>query len=77
MTSQPPPPERPVRTDPRWSLFTTFTVNLLDVPTHRHGPCGKSFVSYKDATEVLFACIKALEPHPDVTADSAPSESAS
>lgn len=51
---------RTLRVELEWSLFATYTVNLLDVPTHQHGPNGPHYVSYKDATELLHRCLTAF-----------------
>jgi hypothetical protein len=53
-------PDTPIRTEPAWPLLTTYSVNLLEVPTHQHGPNGPHYVTYQDAVQMLHWCIKAI-----------------
>lgn len=56
-----------VRTEPQWGLLTTFSVNLLDLPTHQHGPNGPHYLTHDQAVNMLHACIKATENASDST----------
>lgn len=49
-----------IRTEPLWGLLTTFSVNLLNVPTHQHGPSGPHYITFQDAVNMLHDCMKAM-----------------
>lgn len=53
--------EATVHVEPEWPLLTAFSVNLLGLPTHQHGPNGPHYLTHDQAVNMLHACIKAME----------------
>ena len=39
--------------NPKWSVLTTFSVNLLSLAQHRHGEQGRSYYAHDDVVALL------------------------